>query len=145
MAHQKKSSGRRAFEPTPELRRQVETLAAFGAPHDDIRRMAINPATKRPIGLKTLRKHFRQELEIGASQANAKVVESLFRQAIGAPAQYDARGRIIRAERAPVLAAAVFWMKTRAKLLEAANSNQGEDAGDSGAPVIEADKLDRDV
>jgi hypothetical protein len=135
-----KKSGRKPFEPAEALRRQVQTLAAFGVPQEDICRMAINPNTKKPIDIKTLRKYFRQELDVGASKATAKVVESLFRQAVGAPAQYDARGRVIRAERAPVLAAAVFWMKTHAKLRETANPERRKEHA-----TLKIDKLDRDV
>jgi hypothetical protein len=133
-----------AFAPTEQLRRQVETLAAFGVPQEDICRMVINPNTGKPIAMQTLRRRFRRELDMGASKATARVVESLYRQAVGAPAQYDAQGRLIRAERAPVLAAAVFWMKTRAKFKELADPGPVDDK-EAAAPPAPVDGLDHDV
>ncbi len=55
------------------------------------------------IDAKTLRKHFRVELDVVFVKANAKVAESIFMQAVGAPAQYyplghpDA-GKLMRVE-----------------------------------------------
>ena len=135
----------RRFEPTQALRRQVESLSAFGVPQDDICRMIFNPRTGRPIGLKTLRKHFRQELDSGAAQATAKVVESLYRQAVGSPAQYDSRGRLVRAERPPVLSAAIYWMKTRARWQAATRRDQAAELAPAPAPPPESDEHDHVV
>ena len=49
---------------------------------------------------KTLRKHYRGELDHGHVKANAKVAENLYRKATG-----DGREAVI---------AAIFWLKTRA-------------------------------
>jgi hypothetical protein len=47
---------RPSHKPVPELRRQVEALAGFGIPEADIAGLiGIDP--------KTLRKHYRQELD----------------------------------------------------------------------------------
>jgi hypothetical protein len=63
------------LDPTPEQRHQVKCMAAFGIPHEDI---ATFVNIRSP---KTLRKHFRQELDRGAIEANAKVGQTLFQMA----------------------------------------------------------------
>jgi len=84
--------GRRAHAPEPAGRRQVEALAAYGVPETDIARVVgIDP--------KTLRKHYRDELDLGATKATAKVAEFLFRKAT--------------TEGHQCVTAAIFWMKTR--------------------------------
>ena len=82
--------GRRAHLPDERGRRQVEALAAYGVPERDIGRvLGIDP--------KTLRKHYRDELDLGATKA--KVAEFLFRKAT--------------TEGHQCVTAAIFWMKTR--------------------------------
>ena len=66
-------------------------MAGFGVPQDDI-------ATLLDIDAKTLRKHFRRELDRGSIEATAKVAQTLFRMAT--------EGQNV--------AAAIFWMKARA-------------------------------
>jgi hypothetical protein len=89
--------GRRAHQPDPFLRRQVEAMTAYGVPEENIARvMAIDP--------KTLRKHYRRELDTGAIKANSKIAESLYRKALGDGAQS--------------VTAAIFWLKTRAQWKE---------------------------
>ena len=80
-----------AFVPTEEQRRMVKAMSGFGVPHDDI-------ATLIDVAPKTLRKHFRVELDRGSIEATAKVGQSLFRMATEG-------GNV---------AAAIFWMKARA-------------------------------
>jgi hypothetical protein len=66
---------RTAFVPTQEQRRVVKSAAAFGMPQAQIAAM---------IGLraeKTLRKHFRSELDRGAGEAILQVANSLFKLA----------------------------------------------------------------
>jgi hypothetical protein len=85
--------GRRAHQADPASRRQVEAMAGYGVAETDIARvLAIDP--------KTLRKHYREELDTGQIKATAKVAESLFRKATGDGAQS--------------VTAAIFWLKTRA-------------------------------
>ncbi len=79
------------FKPTEEQRRTVRAMSGYGVPQDDI-------ATLLEIDPKTLRKHFRRELERGSIEATAKVGQSLFRMAT--------EGNSV--------AAAIFWMKARA-------------------------------
>jgi hypothetical protein len=71
----------------------IETMASFGATEDDLAR-CLN------ICPKTLRRHYRDELDRGHIRANAKVVEALFRAATG-----DGREAVT---------AAIFWLKARA-------------------------------
>ena len=80
-----------AFEPTDEQRRTVRAMAGFGVPHEDI-------GTLLEIDAKTLRKHFRRELDRGSIEATAKVAQTLFAMATS--------GQNV--------AAAIFWMKARA-------------------------------
>lgn len=85
--------GRRAHKPDAFSRRQVEAMAAFGVPEQNIARVV-------GIDAKTLRKHYRDELDTGQTKASAKVAENLYRKATG-----DGREAVI---------AAIFWLKTRA-------------------------------
>ena len=85
---------RKAHEPDPALRRQVETMSAYGIPEDDISRVVgIDP--------KTLRKHYRDELDLGTTKANAQVAGFLFN---------SARNGNVTAQ--------IFWLKTRASWKE---------------------------
>lgn len=66
--------GRPPHEPNPIQRRQIEALAGYGVPEAEI-------AAIVEIDAKTLRKHYRHELDHGHSKANAKVAENLYRKA----------------------------------------------------------------
>ena len=90
--------GRRAHKPDDFHRRQVEAMAGYGVPESDIARvLTIDP--------KTLRKHYREELDTGHIKATAKVAESLFRKATSDGSQS--------------VTAAIFWLKTRGQWREA--------------------------
>ena len=67
---------RPAHQPDPALRRQVEAMAGYGIPEADISGMI-------GIDAKSLRKHYRHELDYGHTKANAKVAENLYRKATG--------------------------------------------------------------
>ena len=85
---------RRRHEPDPGLRRQVEAMAAYGIPEPDISRVVgIDP--------KTLRKYYRDELDLGAVKANAQVAGFLFN---------SARNGNVTAQ--------IFWLKTRGRWKE---------------------------
>jgi hypothetical protein len=58
---------RAPHEPTAESRQQARSLAAVGLPHEDI-------AVIIGCSEKTLRKHYRDELDEGAADANAAIV-----------------------------------------------------------------------
>ena len=92
MVNQEVRRGHRLqFAPTDEQRRMVKGLSGCGVPHNDIAKVIkCDP--------KTLRLHFREELDLGSIEATAKVGQSLFNQAtVGGS-----------------VAAAIFWMKARA-------------------------------
>ena len=94
--------GHPAFQPTDKQRGQVEAMARYGIPQDEIAR-AIG------ISRPTLLKYFAEEIETGATKANAQVGEFLFSTIIGAqipgrPPVTDDRARVT---------AAIFWAKTR--------------------------------
>ena len=102
-----------AFEASDDQRRTVRAMAGFGVPQEDI-------AAFLKIDPKTLRKHFRDELDQGVVEANAKVAQSLFNMAT----------------KQNNVAAAIFWLKARAGWSErqriefsaAADPNQMSDA-----------------
>ena len=77
--------------PTDETRRTVRAMAGYGVPHAQI-------ATFIRIDPKSVRKHYRDELDRGMIEANAKVAQTLFTLAT-----VDKN-----------VAAAIFWMKARA-------------------------------
>lgn len=80
------------FTPTEEQRRLVKSLSAYGVPQEQIaRRIGIRSA-------KTLREHFREELDGGALEANTNVVQTLYKMAVSG--------------QHPM--ATLFWLKCRA-------------------------------
>jgi hypothetical protein len=86
--------GRPSHEPDLAYRRQVEAMAAYGIPEVEISRVVgIDP--------KTLRKHYREELDLGETKANAQVAGFLFNAA--------KNGNVT---------AQIFWLKTRARWKE---------------------------
>ena len=89
--------GRKPHQPDPVARRQVEAMAAYGIPEADI-------ATVIEIDPKTLRRHYRKELDTGHIKDNTRVAENLYRKATG-----DGRESVV---------AAIFWLKTRARWKE---------------------------
>lgn len=79
----RRSAGRPPFKPTAEQRKNVETLAGLGLKRDEICLLVENPTTRAPIDEKTLRRHFRRELDRGAPKMGAKIAESIARKALG--------------------------------------------------------------
>ncbi|MEJ6397309.1 hypothetical protein [Yoonia sp. 208BN28-4] len=77
-------------EPTEDQRHLVEVLVAGGTPKRTI-------ARAMGIGMNTLRKRYKVELETGLEMANSKVVRRLY--------------RLIEQGSTP---ATIFWLKTRA-------------------------------
>jgi thiamine pyrophosphate-dependent acetolactate synthase large subunit-like protein len=83
--------GAPAFCPTDEQRRLVHAMAGYGVPQDDI-------ALVIGITSRTMRKHFRHELDVAVIEANTRVAQCLYKQA-------TQPGNI---------AATIFWLKARA-------------------------------
>jgi hypothetical protein len=71
---EKRGRGQPPHDATEERRKYVRSLAAYGTPQDQIARVL-------DIDSKTLRLHYRDELDLAVIEANAKVAETLFRQA----------------------------------------------------------------
>lgn len=89
-----------AFSPTDMQRHTVRMMVAGGIQEAKIVTCIRNEKTNAPITPKTLRKHFRFELDNGLSTANSDVVANLFN---------------MTKESAT---AAIFWLKTRARWKE---------------------------
>ena len=107
---------RPAHKPDPATRRQVEAMAGYGVPEADI-------AGVVGIDAKTLRKHYRDELDHGHIKANAKVAENLYRKATG-----EGREAVV---------AAIFWLKTRARWKETVVSEVTHDVADPIRSMLE--------
>lgn len=81
---------RPTFQVTEHLSKEVKMLASVGCRQEDIARvLEITP--------KTLRKHFRQELDTGAIRANAEVAQTMYRMATSGTNT----------------SASIFWLKVR--------------------------------
>ncbi len=89
----KKKPGRPAYEPTEKDRAQAKALAAMGA-------TLFETSLVMQLSVPTLRKYFAAELATGEIEANAKVAQSLFKQATSSDK--------------PNVTAAIFWLKARA-------------------------------
>jgi DNA-binding XRE family transcriptional regulator len=81
---------RAPHEPTPETRQIVQLHATIGTTQDDI-------AAVIGIDPKTLRLHYREELDLASAKANAAIGGALFNKAKNGDTT-----------------AMIFWMKTRA-------------------------------
>jgi len=99
--------------PTPAMREMVYTLAKYGVPLNDIRLRILNPTTSRPISHETLKRHFKEEIDIGIADGNAHLAKVAFQSAVGRAAEYDPDGRVIRGELAPNAAVLNLLLKTR--------------------------------
>ena len=82
---------RPTFKPTDDERRLVEQMCAVGIPQESIRLVV-----RDGIDDKTLRKHFRRELDTAKIKANAKIGGTLFNKAVNGDTT-----------------AAIFWAKTQ--------------------------------
>ena len=71
------TTGRATFKPTADERKTVELMCAVGIPHE-----GIALCVRDGIDDKTLRKHFRAELDTSAIKAHAKVGGTIFNNAI---------------------------------------------------------------
>jgi hypothetical protein len=110
---------RPAHQPDDMQRRQVEALAGYGVPEAEI-------AALVGVDAKTLRKHYRHELEHGHSKANADVAENLYHMALG-------QGR-------EAMTAAIFWLKSRARWKEVSVLEHG---GPDGKPIEQITNIQR--
>jgi hypothetical protein len=79
------------FVPDDQQRRMVRSMAAYGIPQEEIA-LCVDLRSA-----KTLRRHFREELDRAGPEANARVAQSLYQQAISGKKT----------------AATIFWLKAR--------------------------------
>ena len=101
--------GRPAHTPTQADRDTAKRLSALGVPHEDI-------ATRLKISADTLVKYYQEELDEGRIDANAAIAGTLFSQA--------KKGNT---------AAAIFWLKTRARWKE---TSTHEVTGAGAGPLV---------
>ena len=94
------------FKPTAAERKLVEQMAAVGIPQE-----SQCLVVRDGIDEKTLRKHFRRELDTAATKANAKVAGTLFSKAMGGDTT-----------------ALIWWTKTRMKWSERQEIEHSGDA-----------------
>jgi hypothetical protein len=76
------AGGRPAFEPTPEQRTWVLEAASKGLPQKILVLGVQNPHTNEPIALKTLRKHFRDQLNQGLTGMGMLLLNPAFEVAV---------------------------------------------------------------
>jgi hypothetical protein len=102
------------FEPTEDQRRTVKALSGYGVPQDGIAiHIGVDP--------KTLRKHFRDELDRGSVEATAKVAQTLF--------------HLATVEKN--VPSVIFWMKARAGWRETVRQeNTGADGGSMVTEIV---------
>lgn len=110
-----KPRGRPEHTPTDHTREQVKALAAMGATLFEV-------STVMQLSEPTLQKYYATELATGAIQANAKVAQSLYRQAT-------------RADK-PNVTAAIFWLKARAGWRDGSRGSGAEDDEPPGKKAI---------
>ncbi len=104
---------RQAHQPTKESRQLVQLHAAVGTPVARI-------AEIMEISEKTLRKHYRTELDLGQAKANATIGGALFNSAKDGNTT-----------------AQIFWLKTRAGWRETNRIEHGIDDGTIKPTVIQ--------
>lgn len=95
--------------PSAENKRLVETSAGLGLPHEQIGAL---------IGIddKTLRKHYRTELDVGKAKASAQIAKTLYNKAIGGDTT-----------------ALIWWTKSQLRWSETVKQ---ELTGAEGAPLM---------
>ena len=118
----------KTYEPTDQERQTVEAMTAYGITEAEIAKII-------GIAPKTLRKHFQQERENGASKANSKVAQFLY---------HAASGKALKdgASHSDCLKASMFWAKTRMQWRETNHyEHTSPDGTMSPKPAIDARQL----
>lgn len=112
---------RRSHEPTGKTRAEVSALRSFGVPEHEVSAyIGIDP--------KTLRKHYREELDTSALKANAAVGKFLYQAASG---QALSNG----ASYSDCVRAAMFWAKTRMQWRETQGVDHVSSDGSMSQPT----------
>lgn len=108
---QKRKSGRPPHIADEKTKKQVAMMVGFGITQPQI-------ATILGVSEDTLQRHYRDELDTGAAKANMQVANNLF--------------SIATSKGSGAVAAAIFWMKTRARWREV---DRLEVSGPDGGPI----------
>ena len=108
------------FEPIDPQRQLVKSLAAYGIGQEEI-------ARKIDVSAKTLRRHFREELDRGATDANAQVAQAMYKMATSGEFP----------------AATIFWLKCRGGWRQ--NGRVGREAQQTVPFVVEVLKAPEPV
>ncbi len=112
--------GRPSYEPTEKNSRIVEMMAGWAIPEDRIAKVVgIDP--------KTLRKHHREQLDVGFARLEAQLAQNLLRIAQGHDRQ--------------ALIATIFALKSRFGWVEAAPQNKDDDLGKKEARQSMAEQI----
>jgi hypothetical protein len=107
-----------SFKPTDDERKLVEQMVAVGIPQE-----SICLVVRDGIDGKTLRKHFRKELDTAKVKANAKIGGTSFNKAINGDTT-----------------AAIFWAKTQMGWKETKTHEiDGKDGGPIKVALIPVD------
>jgi hypothetical protein len=72
--------GNRAFKPTPILRKMVKSAYGLGMRQKDIC-LLLRSENDIPMDTKTLRKHFKEELEVGRAPVEYRIRQSAWQVA----------------------------------------------------------------
>lgn len=124
--------GRPRWDPSAEDLTRIQVMASLGMPVDKI-------ALVYGVSEKTLRRAARTQLDIAAPAANTTVGRFLFDAACGKepyvkknPDGTETTATRVIGVTGPTIAAAIFWMKTRARWRETA---EVELTGRDGEPL----------
>ena len=107
-------SGRKKFQPTESERKQVEAMAGYGVPFDQIASLI-----RDGIHIDTLRARFQNELIRGKAKANAKIGQGMYEKAASGDT-----------------AAMIWW--TKAQMRWAETQKQEITGADGGAVEIDS-------
>lgn len=99
--------------PTEQTRAEVVALASFGTPHEEI-------AAYLGISQDTLIRRYKEDLQKARTRANSKVAHSLYKMAT----------------QQNNVAAAIFWLKTRARWRETNYHDISSEDGSLTAPRV---------
>ncbi|MFZ4748691.1 MAG: hypothetical protein ACOYLK_17710 [Sphingomonas sp.] len=132
----KNKGGRPSHAPTPEQRKQVELMSAYGIKQAEI-------AGVLGIDRNTLMKHYREELDLGTAKVVAQVANSLVKKALsdrpdavnaakfflerraGWSETLEHTGTIVHEARVSERAERVRLVRERRKMIEASDEDDG--------------------
>lgn len=100
-----------SYFPTPKDRENVERLAGMLSPHDEI-------AAFLDIAKDTLERHYPRELHRGRLLGKLRSRRTMQSLVLGAPAEYDANGNLLREEVKPDPAMVRFFARTKLGYVE---------------------------